>query len=126
MKKILFVDDDPVFHFLYVRIIKLIDIDCEVRLALNGKDALDILSSQRLNSFIPDYIFVDLNMPVMDGFCFIERFRAMESSAKTNTMITVLTSSDNDNDRSRVSALGIENYILKPLDKLHLSKILTC
>ena len=124
MKKILFIDDDPVFHYIYDKIIKSLGIDCDVRMVFNGKDALDILSSYRHNIFVPDYIFVDLNMPIMDGFGFIQQFRALEVAGMENITIIVLTSSDNCTDRDQAAVLGIENYILKPLEICDLSRIL--
>ena len=125
-KKILFVDDDPVFHYIHIKSVKHLRIDCEVRMAFNGKDALDIISSDQNNRFVPDYIFVDLNMPVMDGFRFIQSFHALPVPGKEKTMIVVLSSSNNSDDRSRAVGLGIENYVVKPIKTLDLSRILQC
>jgi CheY-like chemotaxis protein len=114
-KKILFVDDDPVFHYLYSKTVNHLRIDCELRMALNGKDALAIISGDQQNLFIPDYLFVDLNMPVMDGFRFIESFYGLEMPGRKNTKIIILTSSNNCDDRSRAVGLGIEKYVIKPI-----------
>jgi len=124
MKKLLFVDDDPLFHYIYFKIIKFLGVDCDVRTAFNGQDALDIISSNQYNQFIPDYIFVDLNMPIMDGFRFIQRFHALQVPGKEDTMIIVLTSSNSGDDRRRAFGLGIQNYIVKPIETCELSRIL--
>jgi CheY-like chemotaxis protein len=124
MKKILFVDDDPVFHYIYRKIIKAIGIQCDLRTAHNGKEALDIVTENQNDPFIPDYIFVDLNMPVMDGFRLIQNFHDLQPTEKKKTTIIVLTSSNNDNDRRRAAGLGIANYIVKPIETLALSRIL--
>ncbi|MEO7992698.1 MAG: response regulator [Chryseolinea sp.] len=123
-KKILFVDDDPVFHYINATVIKTLMIDCEVQMAFNGKDALDIVSGDQNNRFVPDYIFVDTNLPVMDGFQFIQCFRALQIPGKENTTIIILTSSICSRDRSHAVALGIENYVVKPIKALELSRIL--
>jgi CheY-like chemotaxis protein len=95
-------------------------------MAFNGKDALDIISGDQNNTFVPDYIFVDLNMPVMDGFEFIQSFHSLPVQGKENTMIVVLTSSNNSNDRSRAIRLGVENYVVKPIKAPDLFRILQC
>ena len=125
-KKILFVDDDPIFHYIHSKSVTHLRIDCEIRMAFNGKDALDIISGDQNNNFVPDYIFVDLNMPLMDGFGFIQSFHSLQVQGKENTMIVVLTSSNNSCDRSRAVGLGIENYVVKPIKALDLSRILQC
>jgi CheY-like chemotaxis protein len=123
-KKILFVDDDPVFHYIHAKIIKLLGIDCEVRMALNGREALEIVSADLPTRFIPDYIFVDINMPVMDGFRFIQSFRALQPPGKENTVIVIVTSSNNGDDRNRAVRMGIEDYIIKPIKSFDLFRIL--
>jgi CheY-like chemotaxis protein len=122
-KKILFVDDDPVSHYIHTRIVRHLSIDCDVRIALNGKEALDTMTSER-QCFVPDFLFVDLNMPVMDGFRLIQSFHAMQIPGKENTMIIILTSSNNIDDRKRATEMGIENYIVKPILTIDLDRIL--
>jgi CheY-like chemotaxis protein len=123
-KKILFVDDDPISHFIHTKILKHLSIDCEIRIALNGKEALDTMIADQPDRFVPDFLFVDINMPVMDGFRFIQSFHTMQIPGKENTLIIILTSSNNVDDRSRAVDLGIENYIVKPLGTIDLSRIL--
>jgi CheY-like chemotaxis protein len=122
-KKILFVDDDPVSHYIHTRIVRHLSIDCDVRIALNGKEALDTMISEQ-QCFVPDFLFVDLNMPVMDGFRLIQSFHAMQIPGKENTTIIILTSSNNIDDRKRATEMGIENYIVKPILTIDLGRIL--
>jgi CheY-like chemotaxis protein len=122
-KKILFVDDDPIFHFIHLKIVEHLKIDCDVRMASNGRDALDILSAGQHTRFVPDYIFVDLNMPVMDGFRFIQYFHALHGPEKEKTMIIVLTSSLSSDDRIRALGLGVEDYVVKPIQPNDLLRI---
>ena len=123
-KKILLIDDDPVSRYIYNKIIEQLGIDCEIRMASNGKDALNIMFGDSTDSFIPDYIFVDLNMPTMDGFQFIQRFHAEEAPDKEHSMIIVLTSSDNNEDRYRAIGLGIQDYVVKPIEEPYLLRLL--
>jgi CheY-like chemotaxis protein len=122
-KKILFVDDDPVSHYIHTRIVRHLSIDCDVRIALNGKEALDTMIAEQ-HCFVPDFLFVDLNMPVMDGFRLIQSFHAMQIPGKENTMIIILTSSNNIDDRKRATEMGIENYFVKPILTIDLDRIL--
>jgi CheY-like chemotaxis protein len=69
IKKILLVDDSPPFNFLSRTVLKESKVDCTVVEALNGKAALDYLE---LNPQWPEVILLDINMPVMDGFQFLE------------------------------------------------------
>jgi CheY-like chemotaxis protein len=121
-KKILFVDDDPVCHYIHQKIVEQLKIDCEVRMALNGEHAFDIMSGNELPRFVPDYIFVDLNMPVMDGFGFIQNFHAQVPGME-NTSIIVLTSSLSADDRRRALGLGVEAFVVKPINSIDLLKI---
>ena len=74
--------------------------------------------------FVPDFLFVDLNMPIMDGFRLIQSFHAMQIPGKENTTIIILTSSNNIDDRKRATEMGIENYIVKPILTIDLGRIL--
>jgi CheY-like chemotaxis protein len=114
-KKILFVDDDPVCHFIHQKIVEHLKIDCDVRTACNGEDALDMVSSDQSTPFVPDYIFVDLNMPIMDGFGFIQNLQACNRPELENISIIVLTSSLSAEDRVRALELGVSDYVVKPI-----------
>lgn len=111
-KKILLVDDDSIFHFLNSKIISLAKIDCDVLNAYDGLQAMKILQE----GTVPDYIFLDLDMPHMSGYEFIEAFNKSELKKK-NIQIVVLTSSESESERKRVNDLGVKNYVAKPLSE---------
>lgn len=112
-KSILLVDDDRVANFLSERIISAMGIAHEVQSATNGREALNILNKD--HSRRPDVIILDLNMPIMDGFEFINEFRKLNIPEKDNVMIIVVTSSNNPRDIEKARSLGVTHYLTKPI-----------
>jgi CheY-like chemotaxis protein len=123
-KKILLVDDDQVFHFIHIKVIEQSGFDCDIQTASNGSEALKVINEYRSGVVsAPDIIFLDLNMPVMDGFEFIRVFQQMEIPHKEMVTIVILTSSMNSDDMKKAMSLGIQRYITKPLTEEDVSKI---
>jgi CheY-like chemotaxis protein len=123
-KKILLVDDEQIFHFINTRVIQRTCIDCDIQTALNGRDALGIIGRDiAANSGLPDIIFVDLNMPTMGGFEFIQTFREMQLPNKESITIAILTSSMSNADNDKADSLGIKHFITKPLTEADVSKL---
>ena len=74
-KNILLVDDDKIFNFLSEKTITSLGLANEINFAANGKQALDILDLCKKGQLqMPDIIFLDLDMPVMNGYEFLEEF----------------------------------------------------
>lgn len=110
--KVLLVDDDRAINFLNQIILKDSGFNCTVDVALNGSEALDMIKG---SSVCPDVILLDINMPVMDGFGFLQGFKEM-GKCYGNSRVYMLTSSLRDSDRDE--ALGYEcvkSYLEKPL-----------
>lgn len=117
IKKILLVDDDKAANFLNRLTLKASHVSCAVDEALDGKHALNLLEQ---TGDCPDLIFLDINMPVMDGFQFLDEFDA-RGKCHGRCHIYVLTSSVRDEDRH--AALGYEHvkgYFEKPLSPEHI------
>jgi CheY-like chemotaxis protein len=118
MKKVLLVDDERIFHFLSTKIIEVSGIKCEIHSAFDGKEALDLIAG----NLSPDLIFVDLDMPNMNGFQFVETYKKNPANqAKT----VVLSSSVTEEERKRVLALGADIYMSKPLSETDVKNLLT-
>jgi CheY-like chemotaxis protein len=124
-KNILLVDDEKVFHFVNSKVIALTGIDCEIQTASNGQEALVMINKFMSGSdSSPDYIFIDLNMPVMDGFEFVRVFQRMEFPHKERVTLIILTSSADERDKLKAIELGVSHFISKPLTEEDVSRII--
>lgn len=108
MNTILLVDDERIFHFLSTKIIEVSGVACEVHSAYDGKEALALID----DGLNPDFIFVDLDMPTMNGFQFIEAYK---QTSNANSKVVVLSSSVTDDERKKALAIGADVYMGKPL-----------
>lgn len=119
---IMIIDDNATDRYLLKRMIKKLNVATEVFEADDGKIALDFLENYDENSkkfsddFPPLLIFLDINMPVMDGFEFLEAFSNLR---KTNdgyisSVFTMFTSSEREEDKLRVSSYDfVKGFIVK-------------
>ena len=100
MKKlntVLLVDDDRITNFINQRLIEKLNITQNVTALLNGKEAIDYIKTTNLEKKqLPDLILLDINMPVMDGFEFVNSFRALLYEKKV--IIVMLTTSSNEKE----------------------------
>lgn len=115
LKRLLLVDDDETSNFLNEFLIKGMDIVDEVFIASNGQEALDFIQGQKETLQYPQLIFLDLNMPVMDGFEFLEEFEKIQQQSDRKIPVYVLTSSNYFKDFERAKAFSVAGYIIKPL-----------
>lgn len=113
---ILLVDDDPVSNFIFEKTLAKLGVSREVHCAVNGREALRVLSDRFERGVpFPAIILLDLNMPVMDGFTFLEAFRSLTFSNLEKIRIVIVTSSENRSDMLRAESLGVTEYVVKPL-----------
>jgi CheY-like chemotaxis protein len=124
---ILLIDDDFTTNYLHKKIISKSEIDSPIEVANNGKEGIDKLIA--LNDTITDskafvLIFLDLNMPVMDGWNFLEIFKEIQPTLNYNTNLYVLSSSINPDDRDRAKRdPQVIDYFSKPLTAATLAKL---
>ena len=121
-KKLLLVDDDVAFNFLNRILLKTDSIDWEVDECLDGSAALNyVLNSGKC----PDIILLDINMPIMDGFEFLEEFAKIDRCGNI-TKIFMLTSSMQDEDRTAAFKYPcVKGYFDKPLTIEHIKEIIS-
>lgn len=114
---IMLIDNNPDDNFYHSRVIKKKDPSVEVLVMSSATDALDYLQTADENKRQPDLIFLDINMPGMNGWDFMERYQLqMPKSEGEAPVIIMLTTSENPDDRRRAMQSGaITDYMTKPL-----------
>lgn len=130
MKKlncILLVDDDEPTNFLNKMILE--DVNCAetVEVAESGQSALRYLenASENGNPSSPDLIFLDINMPAMNGWEFLEQYSHLDQSRKANVVIVMLTTSLNPDDRAKAGKIpDVSGFETKPLTPEKLQSII--
>jgi CheY-like chemotaxis protein len=111
IQKILLIDDDRITNYLNEKLLHRLDAGLEIVVKLNGKDALLYLQDTEV---FPSLIFLDINMPGLNAFDFIEEFKRLGYHNK-DTVIVILTISDDVDDMIRLKYLGKYGYLNKPL-----------
>lgn len=119
------VDDDPIMVFGIKVMIKNLGLCLETKVWNNGREAIDGLQQLSKNGEpMPKIILLDLSMPVMDGWGFLEAFQMAAIPDKETIEINVLSSSINPTDKERALKFRIvKDYHVKPLSELSLRKI---
>jgi CheY-like chemotaxis protein len=119
IKKILLIDDDDIVNLINTMVIKLSDQDIEVRSAINGAVALAMLKQSIINEsdHFPDLIFLDINMPEMDGWEFLEELEGISENILSKCKIVMLTSSITSIDFKKAKNNPmLDDYVVKPLN----------
>lgn len=114
---VMLVDDNETDNFINKRIIELAGFAEDIIVKNSGKSALEFLNSEKDNpDKLPDIIFLDINMPVVDGFVFLYEFEGFPESVKNKSRIIILSSSDNKKDIDRIVDNDyVVRFITKPL-----------
>ena len=126
VKSILLVDDDESTNFINSVFIKKLDIDVDVYKALNGAEALEILEESIGDpDFFPCLIILDINMPVMNGWTFLDNYKKLSPSIKNNCVIVMTTVSEDEKDLIRANKnQDIKEYFQKPMSDEKFSTLL--
>ena len=132
MKKvncILLVDDNPADNYYNQYIIKDADVCHNVHIAINGVEALAYLRRSAEPGHNgeypkPDIIFLDINMPRMNGFEFLEEYKHLDERMKSKVLVVMLTTSLNQEDKQKAMTFKeVDEFINKPLSPETLHEI---
>jgi len=112
MSHIVLIEDDPIHAFIAQRILQKSDKVTKLTTFAHGKEAYEGLKIMGENR--PDLIFLDINMPIWDGWQFLQAFQKHEDWA--HIPVYVLTSSTDRMDREMAISFGLgDHYLVKPL-----------
>ena len=112
-----FIDDDEVYHYTVTRSLKSLGLTKKVLVFSDGEQAMWFLVDNIANNEnLPDVIFLDLNMPVMDGWQFLNEYVKLKPRIGKVITIYVVTSSSDPADLERAKIISeISDYIIKPV-----------
>lgn len=117
-QRVVLVDDNADCNFIMREFIRMVDDAIEVKDFTSASDALDHLRS---TAIFPDIIYVDINMPVTDGFALIEQLQQSMAEQLSRTRIYMLSSSIRTDDRDRALAMPlVSGFISKGEIESHL------
>lgn len=119
-KYVLLLDDNDLDNFINRKIIESVDFADKIHVNSSGESALEFLNtfpnSSNAFEFFPEVIFVDLNMPSMDGFQFINKLKENIISDFKKLKVVILTSSVYEGDRKKAGEISKDIVFLnKPL-----------
>ena len=125
-RTICLIDDDKIYQFTAKRMIELVNPNQKVLLFSNGKEALEYFKEASLStSDLPDVILLDINMPVMNGWEFLEGYHNLKPSFSKDIIIYMLSSSLDEKDRYKSQcSTHVSEYIEKPLNLKMMTDIL--
>ena len=125
-KTVMLLDDNEVDNFVNKKMLENSNFAGQIYVHTSSKGALEFLNNldtngQASKDLIPDIIFVDINMPIMDGFQFLEEFEKVPDGVRSKSKVVMLTTSINPNDIQRCAENErIFKYFNKPLTQEHL------
>lgn len=120
------VDDDPIYRFTSLRSIERQQLASKILEFNSGNDALEfLLKNSSDSSTLPDVILLDINMPLTDGWMFLDEFQRLKSSLAKEIVIYMVSSSIDQRDlqRAKSNAL-VKDYLVKPIPQEKFKEVL--
>lgn len=119
------IDDDKIYHFLLKNLFKQNNIDVNPVFFSNGQDAIESIKQSKESGDLPDLILLDVNMPIMDGWQFLEEYSKISGSLGKLSTIYMISSSNDEQDLNKAKKFSdiVKEYFLKPICKEDLEKI---
>lgn len=119
LRSILLIDDNDTSNFLNERLLKRMVLTDHIQVMSNGKNAFDYLENMAKGNgenaqVKPELILLDINMPVLDGFEFLELYQKLDQSFRQDILIALLSTSSHPQDTSKAAEFNAF-YLTKPL-----------
>jgi CheY-like chemotaxis protein len=126
LKCIVLIDDSEATNFFHELIIK--EVDCTEQIASfqSGRAALDFLVEKTESSRCrPDIFFLDINMPGMNGWEFLEEYKVWKENQQCKAIMVMLTTSLNPDDKEKADNMNeVDEFMSKPLDSESLFRLI--
>ena len=111
------VDDDRVYQFTTERMLMRLDDEVQFQWFKDGEEALSFLNAHALESeSLPDVLILDINMPIMDGWQFLDAYRSRKDVLAKHIDIYMISSSADERDQLRARSYSdVTDYLEKPI-----------
>jgi CheY-like chemotaxis protein len=120
------IDDDKIYKFIIKKTLEIKKLASKVLVFSDGEEALIYIFANIKNTHkLPDIIFLDINMPIMDGFQFMDEYVKIKPRLDKKIIIYMVTSSVDPADLKRAKEYNeIFDYIIKPIQPDEFTKII--
>jgi len=120
------VDDDEIYKFTMRKTIEMNKLARKVLIFFDGEEALDFITDNLGNNQdLPDVIFLDINMPIMDGFQFMQEYIKIKPRVGKKITIYMVSSSVDADDIEKANEISdIAGYLIKPIKASELNDII--
>lgn len=129
VESVCIIDDDLIYQFLAKEEIEYTNMVNNIMFFNNGEKALQFIKNTLNNNemdILPDIIFLDINMPVMDGWEFLEAYAQIKPKVVKKIIIYMVSSSTDIRDLDRAKSISeVSDYIIKPVSGSQLKSIFT-
>ncbi|OFY87553.1 MAG: transcriptional regulator [Bacteroidetes bacterium RIFCSPLOWO2_12_FULL_35_15] len=119
IKNLALIDDDDTFVFLTKKVIEQTNLVEQIKVFANGRDAINFLKENSGKpDLLPEIILLDLNMPIMDGWQFLEDYIHLKPKMGKKITIYIISSSISPHDIERAKGISeVSDFIIKPVTK---------
>lgn len=129
MKKIntfCIIDDDDIYQFTTSLMLKKTDLVNKIILFSNGLKAINFLKDELGNiENIPDVLFLDINMPIMDGWEFLKEYLLIKPMIPKTVIIYMVSSSVDERDVLKAKSISeISGYLVKPISSQNIKEVI--
>ena len=121
------IDDDNIYQFTARKLVESTGLAKNIQSFYNGSDAINYFKDQSNNNpeTLPDVIFLDINMPIMNGWEFLEEYNKLSNKFSKPIVVYVVSSSIDSNDMQKSKEYkAVSDYLVKPINRIQYKELI--